>query len=151
MRGRIVLLVPQPIVAVVLRRHVLRMLSVSVRIRNGKVARYCYDAKYPVEHCLIVERHIFRYSTRLRVIVLMCHIGPLRAHNGHQSHVFEGDITLGYSCWALLVHEFAIAVNLSLMIRVEMMAAMRGLGFHELRLFAQQGRTGCPSLVNPGR
>ena len=45
-------------------------------------------------------------------------------HNGHQSHVFERDITLGYPCWALLVHEFAIAVNLSLMIRVEMMAAM---------------------------
>jgi hypothetical protein len=59
-------------------------------------------------------------------------------------------MTLGYPCWALLVHEFAIAVNLSLMIRVEMMAAMRGLGFHAFGLFAQQSRTSCPSLVNPG-
>jgi len=53
-----------------------------------------------------------------------CYEGPDPTHNGHYSYDFERDITLGYLGWALLVHEFAIAVYLSLMIRVEMVAAM---------------------------
>lgn len=74
MCGRIVLLAPQPVVEVVLRRNVLRMLSVNVRIRNNNSPCPKWEPLAIADIAIPSHSHVFRHrsfaSTKLNEVDL---------------------------------------------------------------------------------